>query len=289
MRTVAVALEPREGAKGVRMNPYAKRFSIVLWIGIVANGVLSVPVIFFPQALLNILGFRPTADPVWTAFSGLLIVLLSLFYIPAALRPYRYRINAWLAVYARAQGVIFFFVLYPGYYPAFGLLDGVFLLIELPLLILAMRERPSASMTDEAPEAMTPQIAVDNRAALWLKRTIWLGIVVNLVLSVPTVFTPENMMILLGQRPTLDPLWTAFAASILILLSLFYMPGANQPYRYRADVWLALLCRLAGVIFFLFIWPAFYPLFGVLDGVMFLIQIPFFILTVRRSAARRLL
>lgn len=40
--------------------------------------------------------------------AGLLLTLLSLFYIPAAINPDRYRANAWLAVIARCAGGLFF-------------------------------------------------------------------------------------------------------------------------------------------------------------------------------------
>ena len=274
--------------KEVCRNKYAKRFGIAVWIGILADWVLGIPVIFFPQAVLNLLGFRPTVDPVWTAFAGLLVVLLSLFYIPGALNPYRYRFNAWLAVFARPPGVIFFFLLNPGYYPAFGILDGVLFMIQYPLLLLAMRETPRESRIYESPETLAPQVKVGDRSALWLKRAIWIGIIQDWVLGIPTIFAPEKVLSMVGQRQTLDPVWTSFAALLLVLLGLFYAPGANQPYRYRANAWLAVFARPPGVIFFLFIWPAFYALFAAIDAFMFLIQIPFLILTMQLIPERRL-
>ena len=121
------------------MNKYAVWFRRTVWVGIVANCLLAVPAIFVPDKMLALLGLRPTADPVWTAFAALLLVLLSAFYVPGANDPFRYRFNAWLAVGSRAAGVLFFFTLAAEYYLAFGLFDGFFLVIQLPLLILAMR------------------------------------------------------------------------------------------------------------------------------------------------------
>jgi hypothetical protein len=71
------------------------------------------------------------------------------------------------------------------------------------------------------------------------------------------------------MRPTADPVWTAFAAMILILLSISYIPGANQPYRYRYNAWMAVLARPPGVFFFLILNPGVYPTFGLLDLVLF--------------------
>lgn len=127
-------------------NKYAVWFRRAVWLGILANLVLALPAIFVPQLVLDFWGFRPSADPVWTAFAGLLLVLLSLFYIPGANQPYRYQFNAWLAVVARLAGVFFFLILNPGYYPAFGILDGVLFLIQFPLLLLTMRARPLEPM-----------------------------------------------------------------------------------------------------------------------------------------------
>ncbi len=128
------------------MNKYAVWFRRTVWAGIVANFLLAVPAIFVPEKMLDLLGLRQTADPVWTSFAALLLLLLSAFYIPGANDPYRYRFNAWLAVLARAAGVIFFFTLAVDFYPAFGFFDGFFFVIQLPLLILTMRAEPAADV-----------------------------------------------------------------------------------------------------------------------------------------------
>ena len=130
------------------MNKYAVWFRRAVWGGVVANWVLAVPAIFAPEKVLDLLGLRPTADPVWTAFAALLLFLLSLFYIPGANHPHRYRFNAWLAVLARAAGVLFFFTLASDDYLAFGIFDGFFFLIQLPLLLLTMRVAPPAVAKD---------------------------------------------------------------------------------------------------------------------------------------------
>jgi hypothetical protein len=135
------------------MNTPAKWFRRAVWLGIVGNWVLTLPTIFAPERTLDLLGLRATHDPVWTAFAALLVFLLSLFYIPGANWPYRYRFNAWFAVFARLAGVIFFLFLYPGLYPAFGLFDGFFFLIQFPLLLLTMLKRPAEEAPDRTPQA----------------------------------------------------------------------------------------------------------------------------------------
>lgn len=258
------------------MNKHAVWFRRAVWAGIVADWLLGLPTIFAPEWVLGVIGARQTLDPTWTAFAALLVVLLSLFYIPGANDPYRYRFNAWLAVLARPPGVIFFLFYMPGFYPAFGILDGVLFLVQFPLLLLTLRALPKEDwhLPNEAPQA-----PLSDQSPLWLKRTLWAGIVADWVLGVPTIFAPEGVLNFLGMRPTADPVWTAFAAMILILLSLFYIPGANQPYRYRYNAWMAVLARPPGVFFFLILYSGVYPAFGLMDLVFFLAQFPFLLKT----------
>ncbi len=129
------------------MNHYTHWFSRALWAGIVLDWVLGVPGIFLPNATLSFFGQREAPDdPLWIAFACLCLVLLSLFYVPGAINPTRYRANAWLAVLARPPGIVFFLWGYPGLYPTFGILDSVLFVVQAPLLILMIR---SGSETSE--------------------------------------------------------------------------------------------------------------------------------------------
>jgi len=130
------------------MNKYAVWFRRIVWLGVIQDWAIGLPAIFAPTWLLELLHQRPTQDPVWTSFAGLLVVLLSLFYIPGANDPYRYTANAVLATLSRPPGVLFFFFLYPNVYPAFGIIDLVLCLFQIPLLILTMLNNPKASTPD---------------------------------------------------------------------------------------------------------------------------------------------
>jgi hypothetical protein len=99
----------------------------------------------------------------------------------------------------------------------------------------------------------------------WFKRILWLGIVANLALAIPTLLAPERLMALSGFPPASPLLWPRFAALLLILLSLFYMPAGIDVDRYRPVAWLAVASRLAGVVFFLGFQPAEYRLLGLFD------------------------
>jgi hypothetical protein len=112
----------------------------------------------------------------------------------------------------------------------------------------------------------------------WFKYAMWLGIIQNLVLGIPAIFAPNWLLGLVGQRLALDPIWASFAGLLLCLLTLSYIPGSNAPYRYPISAWLSVLSRPPGAIFFLLLYPNVYPLFGIIDLVLCLIQIPLLIL-----------
>lgn len=99
----------------------------------------------------------------------------------------------------------------------------------------------------------------------WFKRVLWIGIVANLALAIPTLLAPAPLMALSGFPPASPLLWPRFAALLLILLSLFYMPAGIDVDRFRPVAWLAVVSRLAGVVFFLGFQPAEYRMLGLFD------------------------
>ena len=63
----------------------------------------------------------------------------------------------------------------------------------------------------------------------WFRRVMWIGIIANLALAIPTMLFPA-MMLARNNLPPADPLlWPQFAALLLILLSVFYMPAGIDP------------------------------------------------------------
>jgi len=122
-------------------GPYTKWFKRAMWLGIIQDWVLGIPAIFFPERVLALTRQKPTGDPTWTAFASLLILLISLGYIPGAQDPHKYRRSAWISVFARPPGVLFFLGLRRGTYPLFGIIDAMLFLLQGPLLFLASREQ----------------------------------------------------------------------------------------------------------------------------------------------------
>jgi hypothetical protein len=109
-------------------------------------------------------------------------------------------------------------------------------------------------------------------AQMWFKRLMWLGIVANMGLAIPTLLAPERMIEFIGLPMPTPLLWTRFAALLLIILSLFYMPAGIDPVRYRLVAYLTLVSRLFGVVFFVGFQAAEYHMFGYFDLVFLVPQ-----------------
>jgi hypothetical protein len=117
----------------------------------------------------------------------------------------------------------------------------------------------------------------------WFRRVVWLGIAANVALALPAIAAPDQMIALAGL-PTVTPhLWARFAGLLLILLSAFYAPAAIDPDRYRANAWLAVVSRLAGVVFFAGE-PA-YRLLGLFDLLFLVPEAVLLVVVTRRERA----
>jgi hypothetical protein len=120
------------------MNTYATWFGRVVWLGLFANLAIAIPSLLMPGETLALYAFPPAYPLLWVTVSALFLILLSLFYIPAALHPLRYPPVSWLAVFARLVGVVFFLG-FNRYYYVLGLFDLTFFIPEAILLSLAVR------------------------------------------------------------------------------------------------------------------------------------------------------
>ncbi|AUX39658.1 hypothetical protein SOCE26_010530 [Sorangium cellulosum] len=118
-------------------------------------------------------------------------------------------------------------------------------------------------MTDHLEQASAP---ATNRFSLWFGRVVLLGVAVNLALALPAIVSPEALLSALQVQQTAGTMWPNFAALLLSLLSLAYIPGARDPRRNRESAWLAVGARFAGATFFLATpFREQFALFGVLD------------------------
>jgi hypothetical protein len=122
-------------------------------------------------------------------------------------------------------------------------------------------------------------------AGRWFKRVLWLGIVSNCALAVPTIVAPARMLEFSSLPMATPLLWTQFAGLLLVLLSVFYMPAGIDLDRYRTVAWLAVGARLAGVVFFVGFQPAAYRMLGYFDLVFFVPELSLLVAATRGARA----
>ena len=72
------------------MNIWAKWFGRVVWAGIVINMFFVIFCFFFPEKMCGLLHLKQPDPIIWVRTSGMLLFIISIFYIPAALDPFRY-------------------------------------------------------------------------------------------------------------------------------------------------------------------------------------------------------
>lgn len=116
-------------------------FQITVLIGAVTNTLLSILGLLFPDATLGVLGLSEVYPNLWVRFSCVLLLLLTLFYLPGALFVRQYVICAILHIVSRFTGVLFFLtmVVVLKYSPKFLALGAYDLVFGLPSAIFLLR------------------------------------------------------------------------------------------------------------------------------------------------------
>ena len=122
------------------LSIWIARHSLLVWLGIALNLLFIVPLLFDPAWILGLFDI-PFGPSIWPRFAGLLLLIVTVFYIPPTIDLERYRANAWLAIFpSRSFGATFFFLAVfvfdqpPGFIVGI-LLDGVIGLATLYCLI----------------------------------------------------------------------------------------------------------------------------------------------------------
>src|SRR5215470_3275457 len=86
------------------------RHTILVWFGIFLNSLFIIPLFFFPRWMLDLFAI-PLDNLLWARESAGLLMIISVFYVPAAVDFARYRANAYIAVFpSRTFGATFFFL-----------------------------------------------------------------------------------------------------------------------------------------------------------------------------------
>jgi hypothetical protein len=92
------------------VSKWILRHTILVWFGIFLNALFVIPMLFFPRSFLDLFNI-PLEELIWARASAGLLMIISVFYVPAAVDFVRYRANACIAVFpSRTFGATFFFV-----------------------------------------------------------------------------------------------------------------------------------------------------------------------------------
>jgi hypothetical protein len=142
--TVATTSKGRCAVRYHEDNRWLGWFKIAMWIGIIANLAFAIPALFGPDGLLERFRLPFVKETIWVRDAGGLLLFLSLMYIGAARDPFRYRLNALLAVVGRVFFAVFWFwmICYADLSRAFLTLaigDAVIGAVQATLYLLMMR------------------------------------------------------------------------------------------------------------------------------------------------------
>lgn len=89
------------------MNTPLRWFRALIWLGVIINMSFAIPALIWPNFLNTSLGLPAQALYPWLNNAGMLLIGISLFYIPAGLYPQRWFTYSWLCVISRLIAVIF--------------------------------------------------------------------------------------------------------------------------------------------------------------------------------------
>ena len=121
-----------------------KWFRITVGLGFVVNMAFALPALFAPRFLEGLADWNISNTPYWLQNVGILLVIISVVYIPAIQDPFRYLFISYLLVAGRfSAGVLFLVGILSMNFPSgFRLLAGNDLIlspIQAILLYLTLR------------------------------------------------------------------------------------------------------------------------------------------------------
>ena len=134
-------------------NTWARWFGRTVLLGVVVNMFFVVASFFFPRQMCELLHLKQPDPIIWVRTGGMLLFIISIFYIPAALDPFRYRATAIMHIVpSRACGSSFFLysVLVRGQQAQFlsiALVDLFFGVVSAIFLFLAFRTEQAHGST----------------------------------------------------------------------------------------------------------------------------------------------
>ena len=115
-----------------------KWFRITVGLGFVINMIFALPALFAPRALEGLLTVGTSNTPYWLQNVGILLVIISVMYIPSIKDPFRYLFITYLLVAARFSAGILFLtgLLFMNYPSGFWSLSGGDLVLSTTQAVL---------------------------------------------------------------------------------------------------------------------------------------------------------
>ena len=135
-----------------RYDQLAKTYKWITWFGIILNALFIFPLLLAPRFALDILGID-VQPLLFARVTGMLLLWITVFYIPATIDLKKYRVFAWLAMFpSRLGGATFFFAAvfvfgYPNGYLPIAIVDATILIMQLAVMLKIREvEHPPASV-----------------------------------------------------------------------------------------------------------------------------------------------
>jgi cytochrome c5 len=122
-------------------NSAAQWFSRVVWLGILFNLFFVAAQVFAPDFINVAVGLTPGFPTVWNRAHGIMVLALSILYIPAASDPLRYPGYSWMLVVSRLAAAILWAWCVASGQGSFGsylATDGAFCVVQAILLQVAL-------------------------------------------------------------------------------------------------------------------------------------------------------
>jgi mono/diheme cytochrome c family protein len=119
----------------------ARWFGRVAWLGIVFNLFFIAMEVFAPDFINVGVGLTPGFPTVWNRAHGIMVLALSILYIPAACDPLRYPAYSWTLVVSRLAAAILWawcLATGQGQFGSYLAMDGAFCLVQAVLLQVAL-------------------------------------------------------------------------------------------------------------------------------------------------------
>src|SRR5262245_44546814 len=156
------AVETGAGAKALLW------YQRIVWLGILANIAITLTAIVCTEWVIGLVGLEPATPLIWPRFGAFGILLLTGFYIVAAVDPCRSPWASLFTVLCRFGGFIFFAIV-GGRYIAFGLFDLIFGAPQAVLLYVAWRRTRDARLHRKP----GGQVAVAVMILVFLAAFVW--------------------------------------------------------------------------------------------------------------------